>query len=719
MKPKAYYFDINKKMDDTIHSVQFDKNSRFIEINFLQSSQSVDLRQHRATIRAIKPDKTEVFNDLREIDASIGRFELELTEQLNAVAGDVVAQFEIYGENESLFTTNQFTIEVSKSLSRTKTTSSDELGTLVNVLAEAQQYKNNFVKMDAKIDDEVAKMNAQLSQLTVNVANYQSLTERYNDTIVWDNAFKQAFNDLKNGGILLIPDGEYFIKDRVILEDKVGIVINCSGTIKPVAGKTPLIGTVTMNNLRQSTINSLKFDGNRTNIEESSSFGTQSLLNISNSSDLMINGLEIMNTVESAFNSDGNLDHIIFNNVKIENIGEHGFYFGGSNVKDIRFNHLYCKNIGVGSSNSQRAVAVIKLRNKTNGDIQHDQITIDGFEFKMDSTPSASDRQFIQAFDTLNVTLKNGSITGEDVSIFGVNTALEKLFIDNLYFNGRRLHYIVNDFTGWNVSTPITKPGAFNIEIHNSHLIGGNVYYGMIALFNNCIIDLNGTVWNQTMSLDTNPVTTFNNCRVICLSGYFSFVDSVKASGKMTMNYIYKNTTFKCTPSRTSPIFGVTHMDGGNILFENITLDEKHSVFIQTSVPIPLRFYNVKINGSIKTTTPIPLLSVKNAHLKTYILDTYATYDKLEVYDLREYGTGKRVDFGLFKATCLSYNTTVNLSLRYNRVDAVAEEELLVTNNKGIPFNYSVSNNVVTLDVIDRQDSDTIFTVIYSKQQVN
>ena len=110
---------------------------------------------------------------------------------------------------------------------------------------------------------------------------------------------------------------------------------------------------------------------------------------------------------------------------------------------------------------------------------------------------------------------------------------------------------------------------------------------------------------------------------------------------------------------------------------------------------------------------------MKNAHLKTYILDTYATYDKLEVYDLREYGTGKRVDFGLFKATCLSYNTTVNLSLRYNRVDAVAEEELLVTNNKGIPFNYSVSNNVVTLDVIDRQDSDTIFTVIYSKQQVN
>ena len=163
MKPKAYYFDINKKFDDVINSVQFDKNSRFIEVNFLSNSQAVNLTGYRATIRAIKPDKTEIFDELKEIDASIGKYELELTEQLNAVAGDVLAQFEIYGEGESLFTTSQFKIGVSKSLSREKTTSSDELGVLVNVMAEAQQYKNNFVKMDAKIDDEIAKTNAQLS----------------------------------------------------------------------------------------------------------------------------------------------------------------------------------------------------------------------------------------------------------------------------------------------------------------------------------------------------------------------------------------------------------------------------------------------------------------------------------------------------------------------------------------------------------------------------
>ncbi|WP_278475083.1 BppU family phage baseplate upper protein [Turicibacter sanguinis] len=212
MKPKAYYFDINKKMDDTIHSVQFDKNSRFIEINFLQSSQSVDLRQHRATIRAIKPDNTEVFNDLREIDASIGRFELELTEQLNAVAGDVVAQLEIYGENESLFTTNQFTIEVSKSLSRIKTTSSDELGTLVNVLAEAQQYKNNFIKMDAKIDEEVAKTNAQLSKKA------NSLDVRYkSDKILLSDLSTEVKETMTGGSVGVV--GESSVNFENLTED--------------------------------------------------------------------------------------------------------------------------------------------------------------------------------------------------------------------------------------------------------------------------------------------------------------------------------------------------------------------------------------------------------------------------------------------------------------------------------------------------------------------
>lgn len=185
MKPKAYYFDINKKFDDVINSVQFDKNSRFIEVNFLSNSQAVNLTGYRATIRAIKPDKTEVFNELKEIDASIGKYELELTEQLNSVAGDVLAQFEIYGEGESLFTTSQFKIGVSQSLSREKTTSSDELGVLVSVMAEAQQYKNNFAKIDAKIDDEVAKTNAQLSN--VNLQLSEAKQELINDIGVINN----------------------------------------------------------------------------------------------------------------------------------------------------------------------------------------------------------------------------------------------------------------------------------------------------------------------------------------------------------------------------------------------------------------------------------------------------------------------------------------------------------------------------------------------------
>lgn len=242
MKPKAYYFDINKKFDDVINSVQFDKNSRFIEVNFLSNSQAVNLTGYRATIRAIKPDKTEVFDELKEIDASVGKYELELTEQLNAVAGDVLAQFEIYGEGESLFTTSQFKIGVSKSLSREKTTSSDELGVLVNVMAEAQQYKNNFVKIDAKIDDEIAKTNAQLSQndAKINFLEKMKLKHVYRAKALGgdvDNHIAIA-NAIKNDKCVYFPAGEYEIEDEILIENIDGIVITGDSDVRLVKRET-------------------------------------------------------------------------------------------------------------------------------------------------------------------------------------------------------------------------------------------------------------------------------------------------------------------------------------------------------------------------------------------------------------------------------------------------------------------------------------------------
>ena len=74
-----------------------------------------------------------------------------------------------------------------------------------------------------------------------------------------------------------------------------------------------------------------------------------------------------------------------------------------------------------------------------------------------------------------------------------------------------------------------------------------------------------------------------------------------------------------------------------------------------------------------------------------------------------------RFDRGLKNATCLSYNTTVNLDLRYVISRTLNKEDLLVTNDKGAPFTFSLSNNIVKLDLATRDNSsDTIFKVMYT-----
>lgn len=48
---------------------------------------------------------------------------------------------------------------------------------------------------------------------------------------------------------------------------------------------------------------------------------------------MVFNNLVIKNTYESGLNSNGNLNNIVFNNIELEEIGEHGLYFGGTNIK--------------------------------------------------------------------------------------------------------------------------------------------------------------------------------------------------------------------------------------------------------------------------------------------------------------------------------------------------------------------------------------------------
>lgn len=66
-------------------------------------------------------------------------------------------------------------------------------------------------------------------------------------------------------------------------------------------------------------------------------------------------------------------------------------------------------------------------------------------------------------------------------------------------------------------------------------------------------------------------------------------------------------------------------------------------------------------------------------------------------------------------ATCLSYNTNVNLDLRYVIAKSLTKNNLVITNEKGLPFTYTLEDNIVRLSLFEEdRSSDTIFKVIYS-----
>ena len=561
------------------------------------------------------------------------------------------------------------------------------------------------IKLTSK--SEIENINSQIHKLNViNIINYTHLVEKANDIYNWTKAFNQAFLDLPDGGILVIPNGEYRMT-RATLQNKKGITINCSGVIMPLDNTTPLIGTITMKNITNSTFNGLSFDGNKENVTITNKFGTQSLLNLDNSNNCIFNNIVFKNTCENAFNSNGNLNNIIFNNVNIYNIGEHGFYFGGTNVKNIKFNNLYAEDISMSTINHSRQCGVIKFRNKTSDDIMHDNIIIDGFEFISSLGDNIPGYQLlILGYDTKNIIIENGKIKGKRTCIFATNITMDNIKIHNVELDGKYLFYGYNTVTGYEEEA---ISGKRNIEIDSSNLTCECKNFLEINRISNSKIKLTGN-WDDTMSLEDNNTSDI----------LFENNDIDMNLFRFSLTKIFRNlVTRKCSYSNTSPTAPLYEIDNDNatecnVKFEDISEYGSHNIFFQTGSPLNLVFMNSIIKAVLKSTVALNSLSVFNCNLATPKLDKYISskiWNINNVHDL----SGVRYDYGIKSATCLSYNTNVNLDLRYVIAKSLTKNNLVITNEKGLPFTYTLEDNIVRLSLFEEdRSSDTIFKVIYS-----
>ena len=562
----------------------------------------------------------------------------------------------------------------------------------------------------ANLQNQINQTNSQLEHIAINIFNYLDDVVVINGKEDWKYAFDNAFSDLQDGGTLLIPKHNYYISSRTVLENKKNIIINCAGIIMPLDNTKPIIGTLTFRNLSECTFNGLCFDGNASNVTPTNSFGTHSVLCIENSSNIVFNNLVIRNTYESGVTSNGNLNNVILNNVDLYNIGEHGFYFGGTNVKNVTVNNVNCTNIGTSSPNKNRSVAVIKFRNKVEGHILHDNISVNNFYFENKTDNNWHDgntRDFIQAFDCKNVNIRNGIVKGTNTCIFQTNVCVDNFLVDNVKFDGKFFCYDIKTIYGYNESTPITNYGKCNIKFINCDLKGcsRNISLGK---FDNCKIELT-SICNDAVIADDLVFTNFKKCyfdNCDISTGLYRF-DFTKATSLK-----FKDVCFDDMNPGSQPLLNLALPANSIVDICNVDMSSEINLFLTSTTNIYCNIVNSKIKGIIKSTVQFLELKITDTFVKEYRLNLYSSYKNLKVNGLYKL-TGERVDFSVHKQRCLASNTEATLSLQYKRVDNVTLDNLVITNDKNIPYTVTIDNNILTLSTIETQPSDTIFTVVY------
>uniref|UniRef100_UPI00266F1315 BppU family phage baseplate upper protein n=1 Tax=Clostridium saudiense TaxID=1414720 RepID=UPI00266F1315 len=183
MNTKIIKFDINKNLYNTLIAKQGDTKSRFLLFNLLDGSIPFNLENRSVRVYAVKPDRTEVFNDLIITDAAKGYCILELTTQMLAVAGTVKLELMVIEEDKKL-TSNIFYMDVKESINSEKAVvSTNEFGALLTALQDVDNWNKEFTEKSGKLEElYTPRLNELGEQLETNI-NYGILSKSTFDGI--------------------------------------------------------------------------------------------------------------------------------------------------------------------------------------------------------------------------------------------------------------------------------------------------------------------------------------------------------------------------------------------------------------------------------------------------------------------------------------------------------------------------------------------------------
>lgn len=227
MITKVIKLDINKNLYEKIKAKQGDTKSRFLLFQLLDGSMPFNLENRSVRAYMLKPDSTEVFNDLIINNRNTGHCTLELTNQVLAVAGIVKIELMII-ENDKKITSSIFELQVDKSInSENSIVSTNEFNALLNGLASLSEYDNykEKAKKVPELEENIQELGSQLDNIANEVSKYGA------SPLLEDNAsFIQKALD-KRGTVLINKPGVYNC-GQLILKSNTTLILGDGVTLR-------------------------------------------------------------------------------------------------------------------------------------------------------------------------------------------------------------------------------------------------------------------------------------------------------------------------------------------------------------------------------------------------------------------------------------------------------------------------------------------------------
>ena len=212
--------DLDNKNYRRLKAIQGDIKSRYILVNLYSNNLTYDLTDCTVKIYGLKKDKTIFFNNAIITNALLGQFEIELTNQALAIAGELKIQILILGAAGEKLSSSAFFIDVGESIiDENAIESTNEFNAFVEGLAglaEYDIYKQNVANHEKKLDDH----SSQIKETTNKT--YQALSKAENPLAALKQAgWKVEKTDLSDELLKFINGGT--ITDSKGLENNKGI----------------------------------------------------------------------------------------------------------------------------------------------------------------------------------------------------------------------------------------------------------------------------------------------------------------------------------------------------------------------------------------------------------------------------------------------------------------------------------------------------------------